>query len=87
MAIAMSPQKVLVVDDEDHILELARRMGVRARDVVVSDASRRTTASNAYVSGPGASRATGRRASSSGSTGASSGTPASARFTSCREVQ
>src|SRR3982074_3809598 len=24
MAIAMSPQKVLVVDDEDHILELAR---------------------------------------------------------------
>ena len=52
-------QKTRPLDDEElreDILELARRMGVRARDVVVSDASRRTTASNAYVSGLGASR-------------------------------
>jgi Zn-dependent protease with chaperone function len=40
----------------ERILELAHRMGVPARSVVVNDASRRTTASNAYVSGLGRSR-------------------------------
>ena len=52
-------QKTRPLEDEElraEILELARRLGVRARDVVVSDASRRTTGSNAYVSGLGASR-------------------------------
>jgi STE24 endopeptidase len=38
------------------VLELARRSGVEARDVKVSDASRRTTTANAYVSGLGGSR-------------------------------
>ncbi|MDX6645807.1 MAG: endopeptidase [Miltoncostaeaceae bacterium] len=40
----------------DRILELARLLGVPARSVLVNDASRRTTASNAYVSGVGPSR-------------------------------
>jgi STE24 endopeptidase len=35
----------------DEVLDLARRLGVPARDVLVNDASRRTTALNAYVSG------------------------------------
>jgi len=38
------------------VLELARRSGVPAKEVVVSDASRRTTAPNAYVSGVGPTR-------------------------------
>ncbi len=38
------------------VLELARRSGVRADDVKVNDASARTTAANAYVSGLGGSR-------------------------------
>ncbi|MER6299450.1 M48 family metalloprotease [Kitasatospora sp. NPDC001539] len=38
------------------LLELAERDGVRVRDVLVADASRRTTALNAYVSGLGATR-------------------------------
>jgi STE24 endopeptidase len=38
------------------LLELAARDGVRVRDVLVADASRRTTALNAYVSGLGATR-------------------------------
>jgi STE24 endopeptidase len=38
------------------VLALAARSGVEAQDVLVSDASRRTTAANAYVSGLGASR-------------------------------
>ncbi|WP_084704418.1 M48 family metalloprotease [Phaeacidiphilus oryzae] len=38
------------------LLELAERQGVRVRDVLVADASRRTTALNAYVSGLGATR-------------------------------
>ncbi|MER6361926.1 M48 family metalloprotease [Kitasatospora sp. NPDC001527] len=38
------------------LLELADRDGVRVRDVLVADASRRTTALNAYVSGLGATR-------------------------------
>jgi STE24 endopeptidase len=38
------------------LLELARRDGVPVRDVLVADASRRTTALNAYVSGFGATR-------------------------------
>lgn len=38
------------------ILELARRQGVPADRVLVNDASRRTVAANAYVSGLGASR-------------------------------
>jgi Zn-dependent protease with chaperone function len=40
----------------ERILDLARRLGVPARSVVVNDASRRTTGSNAYVSGIGRSR-------------------------------
>jgi STE24 endopeptidase len=38
------------------VLELADRAGVEADDVVVNDASARTTAANAYVSGLGESR-------------------------------
>jgi STE24 endopeptidase len=38
------------------LLDLARRDGVPVRDVLVADASRRTTAENAYVSGLGATR-------------------------------
>ncbi|WP_217913161.1 M48 family metalloprotease [Miltoncostaea marina] len=38
------------------VLELARRSGVEADDVKVNDASARTTAANAYVSGLGGSR-------------------------------
>ncbi|MEU4118558.1 M48 family metalloprotease [Kitasatospora sp. NPDC028055] len=38
------------------LLALAERDGVRVRDVLVADASRRTTALNAYVSGFGATR-------------------------------
>lgn len=38
------------------VLDLARRSGVSADDVKVNDASVRTTAANAYVSGIGASR-------------------------------
>ncbi|WP_051836222.1 M48 family metalloprotease [Streptomyces sp. NRRL WC-3742] len=38
------------------LLDLAERDGVRVRDVLVADASRRTTALNAYVSGFGATR-------------------------------
>lgn len=38
------------------VLELARRAGVAADDVKVSDASARTTAANAYVSGLGGGR-------------------------------
>lgn len=38
------------------VLDLARRTGVEAKDVKVNDASVRTTAANAYVSGLGASR-------------------------------
>jgi STE24 endopeptidase len=38
------------------LLELAGRSGVRVRDVLVSDASKRTTADNAYVSGFGGTR-------------------------------
>jgi STE24 endopeptidase len=38
------------------LLDLARRDGVAVRDVLVADASRRTTALNAYVSGFGATR-------------------------------
>lgn len=40
----------------DALLTLAARDGVRVRDVLVADASRRTTALNAYVSGFGATR-------------------------------
>lgn len=40
----------------DRLLELAGQAGVRVRDVLVSDASRRTTADNAYVSGFGGTR-------------------------------
>jgi len=38
------------------VLDLARRSGVTARTVLVNDASRRTTAANAYVSGLGRTR-------------------------------
>ncbi|MBV2156419.1 M48 family metalloprotease [Kitasatospora sp. SUK 42] len=38
------------------LMALAERDGVRVRDVLVADASRRTTALNAYVSGLGATR-------------------------------
>ncbi|MEV7771015.1 M48 family metallopeptidase [Kitasatospora sp. NPDC086791] len=38
------------------LLALAERDGVRVRDVLIADASRRTTALNAYVSGFGATR-------------------------------
>ncbi|MCA1824973.1 MAG: M48 family metallopeptidase [Frankia sp.] len=38
------------------LLELARTDGLRVHDVLVADASRRTTAANAYVSGLGSSR-------------------------------
>jgi STE24 endopeptidase len=37
-------------------MDLAERAGVRVQDVLVSDASRRTTADNAYVSGFGRTR-------------------------------
>ena len=40
----------------EQVLELAARDGVAVDDVLVSDASRRTTALNAYVSGFGSSR-------------------------------
>ena len=40
----------------DRVLALADRCGVRVRDVLVADASRRTTALNAYVSGLGRTR-------------------------------
>lgn len=43
-------------DLRTEVLDLAARAGVRADDVKVSDASRRTTAANAYVSGLGGSR-------------------------------
>ncbi|KJK45212.1 peptidase M48, partial [Saccharothrix sp. ST-888] len=38
------------------LLALAQRDGIRVRDVLFADASRRTTALNAYVSGFGATR-------------------------------
>jgi STE24 endopeptidase len=38
------------------LLQLAQRDGVRVDDVLVADASRRTTAENAYVSGLGSTR-------------------------------
>jgi STE24 endopeptidase len=38
------------------LLALAERSGVRVRDILVADASRRTTAANAYVSGIGRTR-------------------------------
>ena len=38
------------------LLDLADRSGVRVRDILVADASRRTTAANAYVSGIGRTR-------------------------------
>ena len=40
----------------DDLLQLARRDGVHVSDVLVADASRRTTAENAYVSGFGRTR-------------------------------
>jgi len=40
----------------ENLLALAARDGVRVREVLVADASRRTTALNAYVSGIGATR-------------------------------
>jgi STE24 endopeptidase len=40
----------------DDLLDLARRDGVPVREVLVADASRRTTALNAYVSGIGPTR-------------------------------
>ncbi|NBE95713.1 M48 family metallopeptidase [Nonomuraea sp. KC401] len=40
----------------DNLLDMAERDGVPVRDVLVADASRRTTALNAYVSGFGATR-------------------------------
>jgi STE24 endopeptidase len=40
----------------DELLDLARRDGLPVRDVLVADASRRTTALNAYVSGYGRTR-------------------------------
>ena len=40
----------------DRLLALAERDGVRVRDVLVADASRRTSALNAYVSGLGPTR-------------------------------
>jgi len=40
----------------EDLLALARRDGVRVEDVLVADASRRTTALNAYVSGFGSTR-------------------------------
>jgi Zn-dependent protease with chaperone function len=40
----------------DDVLALARRAGVEVRDVYEVDASRRTTASNAYVTGLGATK-------------------------------
>jgi STE24 endopeptidase len=40
----------------DDLLELARRDGVQVDEVLVADASRRTTAENAYVSGLGDTR-------------------------------
>lgn len=41
---------------EESVLELAEEQGVRVDDVLVSDASRRTTTLNAYVSGLGTTR-------------------------------
>jgi STE24 endopeptidase len=41
---------------KESVLELAEREGVRVDDVLVSDASRRTTTLNAYVSGLGGTR-------------------------------
>lgn len=38
------------------LLELVERSGIRVRDILVADASRRTTAANAYVSGIGRTR-------------------------------
>lgn len=52
-------QKTRPLDDpglERQVLDIARREGVRADRVLVNDASTRTTAANAYVSGLGASR-------------------------------
>ena len=52
-------QKTEPLRDRDlsaQVLELADRAGVEAEDVVVNDASARTTAANAYVSGLGGSR-------------------------------
>ena len=40
----------------DQLLELVRKSRVPVRDILVSDASRRTTATNAYVSGIGRTR-------------------------------
>jgi STE24 endopeptidase len=40
----------------DHIVELANEAGVALDDVLVADASKRTTAENAYVAGLGASK-------------------------------
>jgi STE24 endopeptidase len=40
----------------ERLMELAGRTGVRVQDVLVSDASKRTTADNAYVSGFGRTR-------------------------------
>ena len=52
-------QKTRPLDDpalSAEVLDLAHRLGVKADDVKVNDASARTTAANAYVSGLGASR-------------------------------
>ena len=38
------------------LLELVERSGIKVRDILVADASRRTTAANAYVSGIGRTR-------------------------------
>jgi STE24 endopeptidase len=43
-------------DTRDAVLELARRAGVQVGEVYVVDASRRTTAANAYVTGLGATK-------------------------------
>ena len=43
-------------DLRDSLLALAKKDGVPVRDVLVADASRRTTALNAYVSGLGPTR-------------------------------
>ena len=40
----------------DRVLAIAQRAGVRVDDVLVADASRRTTRQNAYVSGLGATK-------------------------------
>jgi STE24 endopeptidase len=52
-------QKTKPLDDPEldrEVRDVAGRLGVLVREVVVSDASRRTTGSNAYVSGIGPTR-------------------------------